>query len=305
MCSSDGYDNRLTIIQAICCGDLAAEVLAIDQGVSVLGSTTRGVFLESASRWLVFLSYERFHSPLTVNLPETPISLRELKPKLEGKVSSGMLKIEDIKLAIATQNSQLWRPLSPEVAALPKLERVAKLTRCAGFVLGEKPDAGFSQVLAAIFNLHDGQYAGDGGNSLPNIDVPGVQSSVNRQDPEMFLELVTNLLGAGQGLTPSGDDFLIGLLLALNRWKEALWPAANLKELNLQLVENAYRVTTRLSANLIELAADGKGDERLINVVDLLMSDTPIETKAVLDLLGWGSSSGVDAFVGMAVALTA
>ncbi|MCK5314644.1 MAG: DUF2877 domain-containing protein, partial [Anaerolineales bacterium] len=84
-----------------------------------------------------------------------------------------------------------------------------------------------------------------------------------------------------------------------------LWPGDGLLEINRQVVEAAYVKTTRLSANLIEMAAHGKGDERLIKTLDPLMSDIPNESEALRDLLGWGHSSGVDAFVGMAVALSA
>ena len=119
------------------------------------------------------------------------------------------------------------------------------------------------------------------------------------------MRAVPSFLGAGSGLTPSGDDFLTGLLLAMNRWEAVLWPADNLGETNHLVVESAYRKTTRLSANLIELATLGQGDERLIDMVDQLMSDAPFEPATVLDLLDWGSSSGMDAFVGMAVALIA
>lgn len=294
-----------TTIQATSKGEVAAGVLAVDQIVSVIGNTSRGVFLETSSRWLVFLSYEQFRSPLTVTLAETLISLGEIKRRLEGKIVSGMLEFPDINLRIVTKSSQIWQTALPITKALPKPEQLVKLNRCAETVLREKPGVGLSPVLTKLFKFPDAQYFNRRTEIQPLFDVSAIQRSITKQEPDQIMGAVDSLLGAGSGLTPSGDDFLIGLLLALNRWKEALWPADSLREINCQVVESAYRKTTRLSANLIELATLGQGDERLISVVDQLMSDTPIETKAVLDLLGWGSSSGVDVFVGMAVALMA
>lgn len=295
----------LNTIQTSWIGEVAAGVLGTDQPFSILGSTSRGIFLEASSRWLVFLSYERYRSPLTVTLAEIPGSLPGGKPGLEGKIVSGILEFSDTNLRIATNNSEVWRTKYPSTPGLLKPERLEKLTDCAEIVLKEKPGVGLSPLLLDLFKYPVVQNSSESTESLPLFDVSAIQRSIANQEPVQFVQVVASLLGAGQGLTPSGDDFLTGLLLALNRWKEALWPADSLRETNRLVVESAYQKTTRLSANLIELATLGQGDERLISAMDLLMSDTPIEPGVVFDLLGWGRSSGADAFVGMAVALSA
>ena len=106
----------------------------------------------------------------------------------------------------------------------------------------------------------------------------------------------------GSGLTPSGDDFVMGLLLSLNRWESVLQPGDNLSVLNTNVVESAYRCTTTLSANLIECGALGLADERLIQAVDLLATGKKEQAEILLGLLSWGNTSGIDAFVGMIVA---
>jgi hypothetical protein len=298
-------NNSPKFIQAISSGDVAAEILAIDREASVIGITSKGIFLETSSRWLVFLSFERFRSPLTVNLAETHALPSEVKPKMRVEIVAGMLNFKDINLAIATQNSQMWRAELPMAAPLLKSERLVKLTSYAEFILAEKQDVGLSQILATMFKSSDVLYPDDKRHSPPRIDVSVVQRSIANREPDSFTRIVSNLLGAGEGLTPSGDDFVTGLLLALNRWEAVLWPEDGLEDVCRQVVGAAYRMTTRLSANLIELAAHGKGDERMINVLDLLMTGIPNESEAIRDLLDWGHSSGVDAFVGMAIALSA
>ena len=78
-----------------------------------------------------------------------------------------------------------------------------------------------------------------------------------------------------------------------------------LQDLNRRLVAAAYERTTRLSANLIECAALGESDERLLNVVDCILTGSPPVAECLPELLTWGSSSGVDALAGMAVATLA
>ena len=130
----------------------------------------------------------------------------------------------------------------------------------------------------------------------------GMNPARARVYPAQSLAFANNLLGSGQGLTPAGDDVVIGLLLSLNRWEEVLWPSGQLHEWNRQIVEAAYQRTTTLSANLIECATRGQGDERLIAVVDHLVCGGSRSSKIITDLLKWGSSSGRAALVGMRIA---
>ncbi|MEK7786367.1 MAG: DUF2877 domain-containing protein, partial [Chloroflexota bacterium] len=105
--------------------------------------------------------------------------------------------------------------------------------------------------------------------------------------------------------TPSGDDVVAGLLLALDRWRPVLWPGGDLGRLNALVVEAAYKATTTLSANLIECAAQGESDERLVTALDSIVTGQPAASECAPLLLGWGNSSGADALVGMTLALTA
>ncbi|MGD2155610.1 MAG: DUF2877 domain-containing protein [Anaerolineales bacterium] len=115
-------------------------------------------------------------------------------------------------------------------------------------------------------------------------------------------ETLISLLGMGSGLTPSGDDLIIGLLLSLNRWESVLQPGNDISILNKNVVEAAYRDTTTLSANLIECAALGLADERLIQANDYLAVGNFQLPEISSGLLNWGNSSGIDALAGMIAA---
>jgi hypothetical protein len=111
------------------------------------------------------------------------------------------------------------------------------------------------------------------------------------------------LLGCGRGLTPSGDDLVLGLLLVANRWGVAGLQGEALARLNAEVVDAARQRTTTLSACLIECAAQGEADERLLAAADYLFSGAGDASKVVDELLTWGASSGLDALVGMAVVI--
>jgi hypothetical protein len=120
---------------------------------------------------------------------------------------------------------------------------------------------------------------------------------------EDFVKAADGVLGLGAGLTPSGDDLVAGLMLALNRWRFELAGDMDLEALNQDLTSLAYKKTTRLSANLIECTCQGEADERLILALDGIMAGKYDPAKCASALAGWGNTSGSDALAGMALAI--
>jgi hypothetical protein len=79
----------------------------------------------------------------------------------------------------------------------------------------------------------------------------------------------------------------------------------DLARLNSGVVAIARAKTTSLSSTIIEAAAIGQGDERILQVLDGVMSGDYEETPAIQNLVRMGHSSGVDSLVGITLALTA
>ncbi len=107
-------------------------------------------------------------------------------------------------------------------------------------------------------------------------------------------------LGLGEGLTPAGDDLVLGFLLAINRWGDLLCPDQDGREINQTIRQAAHRKTNTLSANLIECASLGQADERLILALDGIMTGEPDPDTCVAHLLSWGHTSGAYVLAGMA-----
>jgi hypothetical protein len=118
----------------------------------------------------------------------------------------------------------------------------------------------------------------------------------------LIAALIPNL-GLGGGLTPAGDDLALGFLLAANRWGKLLRPSLDLPAINQALVQAAYARTSTLSANLIECAASGQADERLILALDGIITGFPGLEACISYLSAWGNSSGGYALQGMALAI--
>lgn len=113
---------------------------------------------------------------------------------------------------------------------------------------------------------------------------------------------VIALLGLGPGLTPSGDDFLGGMLIALN-----ILPAPPLRARLHDLIEmNARQRTNAISVAHLHAAGAGAGQEALHEAFNSLLSgDTealPARFRAIDRI---GHSSGWDALAGLCVTLRA
>jgi hypothetical protein len=106
-------------------------------------------------------------------------------------------------------------------------------------------------------------------------------------------------------LTPAADDCIAGVLLTMNRWGTAIPQKIDLPTLNAGILELARAKTTSLSSTIIEAATLGQGDERILRVLDGIITGEWEEADAIQDLVRMGHSSGVDTLVGISLALTA
>jgi hypothetical protein len=110
------------------------------------------------------------------------------------------------------------------------------------------------------------------------------------------------LIGLGPGLTPSGDDLVGGILVALH----ALGEADRAMRLGAWALALAETGTNRISLAHLRCAAAGEGAEALHLALAALGSPgTPGLGEAVRRLAAIGHSSGLDALAGVALACAA
>jgi len=291
--------------RALSCGNLASVVLSAEQPARVLGVTSQGVFLRSASKWLVFVSAGGSHGPLTVTLQNTRASFSQVKVGAKAQFGDESIIILEADMVIDLNGCRLWKPVAPPTSARLNFELIAdRLAQAQRAVAGKKGVASISWLLSRAQHARLPRPDSEGDFLLAPHRVLQIQASLRDQGGAGLHAALPGLLGLGAGLTPAGDDFILGFLLCLNRWQGALSPGVDLESLNRQMVRSAYRRTTQLSANLIECATLGLADERLVNGLDWLLSGETTDPDVLGNLLGWGNSSGVSVLAGFATALS-
>jgi hypothetical protein len=182
-----------------------------------------------------------------------------------------------------------------------RTEQLQTLRAITTEVMARRGDAGLAALLPALLDQPAPASLFAEQSRLPG-QLVALRQAARASDYAMLADRLIGLLGQGRGLTPSGDDVVIGALLMLTR-SQRVNSLAGKENLLKQVVETAYQRTTTISANLVECALNGQGDERLIVVVDGILAGSASIDECVSCVLEWGSSSGIDALAGMAIVL--
>jgi len=115
-----------------------------------------------------------------------------------------------------------------------------------------------------------------------------------------LLTLVKALVGLGEGLTPSGDDFLVGLLAVLH--VTGSLPCRAGSPIHAQFCQCVRLGTSQLSGEFLRCALAGHFAEPLVMLARALCVPDPDAWPAhAATLAAVGHSSGVDAMVGIAL----
>ncbi len=253
-------------------GYLADEIIAQGGNARVLGKTSHGIYLSTPTRWLIYCSWERFCSPLTITIEGRVADLELVTAGMKVCIDDQRLNIPQAGISLNLDMENSWVPTNPidqPLAVEDTLERLGVLRRRVMDLKGARVE-------------------------IAGVEMPRILGD------ERLEETLTSQIGVGEGLTPYGDDFVIGCLLTCNRYRVNHGVQYDLEHLNQQIVTAAYQQTTRLSANLIELASLGESDERLMNALDYTMGSQDNLDDVAVDLSSWGHSSGLAGLAGIA-----
>ena len=145
---------------------------------------------------------------------------------------------------------------------------------------------------------------------MPGAQTPvtAMQQALVERHPGRIVEAARRLIGLGPGLTPSGDDLLVGCLRGL--WlirPDAQAAPQMLDRLRADLLPGLGERTTRVGAEFIRYALDGAFAEVLDRAAEALLPPTSpqLVQSALGRLLAQGETSGTDTTLGLLTCLEA
>ena len=124
---------------------------------------------------------------------------------------------------------------------------------------------------------------------------------LRRGDARGFADGALRLIGLGEGLTPAGDDCLVGALAVVHRFRRGLLAAH--PGVPREIAAAAREGTTVVAREFLLHALEGRFSEA---VIALASAGTEAAARdALADLLAMGATSGADTAVGMRLGLEA
>ena len=173
---------------------------------------------------------------------------------------------------------------------------------CAAVETRLRPEGGGARLLLEVLASRPAPPAAAG------ILSPGGRTAqrrldhgIRKRDAKAFVEGATALIGLGEGLTPAGDDCLVGALAVLSR-HAATWLAEH-AEIRTALATATETRTTTLGHEFLLHALEGSFSEAILGLMQARSAAEAVER--IDRLRTMGASSGADTLWGMRLALEA
>lgn len=216
---------------------------------------------------------------------------------------AGRVSIPRAGVSIDLAGARPWSGSLPATAACspgPALRR--RIATARALAATAAPRGGFAPLLGGprgslpSDRRHGGDFA-----AAARPRVAALAAGLMDGDVARTTRAVSSLIGLGPGLTPSGDDLLVGLLAGLEATGHPL-----LAVLATTIASQAPGGTTSVGASALRNAARGQFAERLHDVlVAVARPDAAGLPRAIERGMACGSTSGADTLVGVFTALDA
>jgi hypothetical protein len=210
--------------------------------------------------------------------------------------------------AVALDERLAWRELEPGLSveregrgrlALGALRLDCSAARVVETSIGAGSDSG--ALAAALAQAPSRPAAPSLASAIALEGRRRLAEGLRRGDADRFVDGARRLIGLGEGLTPAGDDLLVGGLAVARRFR----PDFLLDDPGIghALADAAREGTTIVAREFLLEALEGRFSEIVIAL--LTAADVPRARAALGDLLELGATSGADMAAGMRLALEA
>jgi hypothetical protein len=221
------------------------------------------------------------------------------------EAASDGLRIPAARVTIRTSAAEVWSPALPPSARLTTSSThwgnaAGSAGPARALAAGLAPAAGLGPLLRA-----DGSPPAGGARAdhpwfvAARVRIERQRWALGAGDLASTLGEAIELIGLGPGLTPSGDDYLVGLLAGLEATGHRSSPAlAN------AIAHAAPSRTTTIGAAALAHAARGAYAERLHDVLRAVATGSgDALTRPIRRAMAYGATSGADTLVGLFTAL--
>jgi len=264
----------------------------------VVAVFSRSLHLESDGDFICIGDPSIGRGPLNVELDHAGwMRLAAAVPPAGASVSIAQGAFRIGGLTLDTTSAELWRP-APWPSAARREGVLQSLQRVRHFAGGQAPVDGIARIVLGM--------AGELHSAFERIARPRVERLrawvTVGPSASAGVRAPVDLLGLGPGLTPSGDDLLCGMLVALH----AVGKTDRARALYAEIAHAAPAATSPISGAFLRAAAEGLGCEALHAAIAAILEGQTEALAGRIEALGRiGHTSGWDALAGALLVLEA
>ncbi len=260
---------------------------------SVVAVFERSAYLDLGGRLVALASHDLERGPISISL-ERGTRIAGIAPGMPAAVGGALLSIDGTRIDLG--GAEVWDARLPRAERAPAGSREAVVAELlsrapresvAAAVLGSR-ESRAGQVAAAL-----SESLRDGLNSMARLLADPLCEVAACEAREA---VSARIAGLGPGLTPSGDDLLVGIANALTTLHRA--PETEGALARKVLIDAALSRTSRISAAYLEAACAGDASLPWHRLVRSLGGERDDLRRAARRLLRVGETSGADALAG-------
>lgn len=289
-------------------GEDARRLLTPGQRGKVLAVLSNSAYLVSEQGEILWLGSERI--PMHRRCLRVSGSLPTLLADSIFSVEDGCLYVRP-SVQLDLSQALIWQTPQYDDNNLLEVTEIPTRVRAIFSVILDFPALkGFGQFLPEILALSENQPF----SSLPENNSPlaslarptidKIARACLSGDISCLLQTAEALAGLGEGLTPSGDDFLGGLSFCIKQLHSIYPFFSDIPDLS-KYVEGFVQKTNPISLTILRDLADGHGVDPLHQFFACILTNQPLENahQHISQLIQIGHSTGWDLLTGVLTGL--
>ncbi len=255
--------------------------------------------LEGEDRLITLLVSDRYELPQGIRITDKTIPLQSLTVGLRAASRGGILRFDSSPLTIDLRSASLWKCRMKELNAVMQSSQALEAWSLAWKLLNK------NQKLKNADLVAEDLIQADSGSPLSRRmarPVSQLATAADRYDVEGTIHAAERMIGLGPGVTPSGDDVLIGFLAAL-------WSMAGKHKQQLSYIHafgaalmQIAKQTNEISRTYLFHATQGQFSSTLTHLAEAIVTGGDVQ-QHLQSAMRVGHSSGMDSVTGMLIGL--
>lgn len=255
--------------------------------------------LTQQDRLITVLLSDHYELPQGIRLAKQAVPLNSLKIDQHAAVRGGILRFASSPLSIDLRGAPVWKCPVPALNTDMSASSVQESWTMVWGSLTKRQRLHGTDIIASDL------FQGNTGSTLSQrMSKPVMELivSTERLGMEASLQAAQKMIGLGPGVTPSGDDILIGFLAGL-------WSLAGENQLRLSFIQSfgsaLSSITTQtneISRTYLYHATRGEFASSLSNLAEAIAKGGEVR-QAAQAAMRVGHSSGMDSVTGLLIGL--